>query len=245
MSDACRYLSKEELQERANDHQTIWPRTRDASGHLQIKWTVDNEDMTRLTIHNTTLDSTSRKKVASTIRNYQRGQRDEALHAKPDQGKAMKMVAMERASSTFIRDGSFTTFADWRFIHRVRLNLLPLNGAQRFRGGNQRCRRSPHPQETLPHVINHCMRHANAMQQRHNAIVNRVRRAAEGRNWETLTANQQIPGALDNGRPDLVIRKEGEVIIIDVTCPFENGEGAFSDSRRTKEERYRNLANEL
>lgn len=245
MADACRFLSKEILQDRASDHQTLWSRTRDASGRLKISWSVDNEDRLRITTNNTILYSSSRMKIAATIRNHQRSIRDDTLHEKPDQGKVMKMVANERASSAFIRDGSYTTFADWRFIHRARLNLLPLNGARRFGGEDQQCRRCRHPRETLPHVINHCMRHANAMQQRHNELVNRVRRAAEGRHWETLTANQQIPGAQDQGRPDLVLRKNGDVIIVDITCPFENGEDAFVEARRRKEEKYRELANHL
>ncbi len=157
----------------------------------------------------------------------------------------MKVIAREKASSSFLRDGSFTTFADWRFIHRARLNLLPLNGARRHGTANQQCRRCRHPKETLPHVINHCMRHAAKMQQRHNALVSRVRKAAEGRNWEVLSANQRVPETADGGRPDLVLRKDREVIIVDITCPFENGEDAFAEARRVKEAKYNDLANQL
>jgi len=33
------------------------------------------------------------------------------------------------ASSHFIRAGDFCRFADWRFVHLARLNLVPLNGS--------------------------------------------------------------------------------------------------------------------
>ena len=245
MPDACVYLSKGEMNNRGGDHQTLWSRARDASGRLQVKWSTDGDDTPRVTTNNITLDCTSRRKIASTIRNQMREHRDAALQEKPSQGKVMKLVAKERASSSFFRDGSFTTFADWRFIHRARLNLLPLNGAQQHRRNNQQCRRCQYPRETLPHVINHCMRHSHAMQLRHNDLVKRVERAAVGRNWRVLQANQRIPDVQDNGRPDLVIEKNREVLIIDITCPFENGEGAFAEARATKEAKYQDLAREM
>ncbi|KYN17841.1 hypothetical protein ALC57_09880 [Trachymyrmex cornetzi] len=36
--------------------------------------------------------------------------------------------------------GSFMCFADWRFIHKSRLNVLPLNGARRWETNDKRCR---------------------------------------------------------------------------------------------------------
>ena len=39
-----------------------------------------------------------------------------------------------------LRNGDFTRFADWRFIHRARLDCVPLNGSQRFGNKNRKCR---------------------------------------------------------------------------------------------------------
>lgn len=48
----------------------------------------------------------------------------------------------------------------------------------------------------------------------------------------------------ENLRPDLVVQKGNDIIIFDVTVPFENGFQAFEDDRKNKVEKYRNLATE-
>lgn len=48
-----------------------------------------------------------------------------------------------------------------------------------------------------------------------------------------------------NFRPDLVIQKGRDILIIDVTVPFDNGLESFKEARRIKEVKYRDLAIEL
>nr|XP_045604827.1 uncharacterized protein LOC123762356 [Procambarus clarkii] len=183
-----------------------------------------------------------RRLVVRNIRNHHRGLRDERLQDKPDQGKVMKQVAKVQASSS-IYDGAYTTFADWRFIHRARLNLLSLNGARHFNlNSDKRCRRCRNPNERLPHVLSHCMRLSNPMNKRHNALVQRIMKAAEGRFWKVITENQPIPGIDSTLRLDIVLKKNGEVLLIDVTCPFENGEASLDEARLRKEQKYAPIA---
>ncbi|KAK8742630.1 hypothetical protein OTU49_001595, partial [Cherax quadricarinatus] len=246
MEDACAFLSKQEMG-RAGGHQTLWSRARDASGRMGVTWSYNSDSRTLgLACGDSSLGQRHRWIVARTIRNHHRCSRDVTLQAKPDQGKVMQVVARERASSHFMREGTYTTFADWRFIHRARLNMLPLNGARRYdMGGDRRCRRCPAQLETLPHVLNHCWRHSATMTQRHNALVARIKKAAQGRGWRLISENQRVAGALDTGRPDLIITKDGDALMIDVTCPFENGPEAFTEARLRKEEKYAELAAEL
>ncbi|GIX76392.1 retrovirus-related Pol polyprotein from type-2 retrotransposable element R2DM [Caerostris extrusa] len=80
----------------------------------------------------------------------------------------------------FVSNGLHTRFADWRCIHKARLNLLPLNGCQQWKSGNDKlCRRCSQWAETLPQVINHCSLHSHAWQLRHNAIVDRLVQAMQ------------------------------------------------------------------
>ncbi|KAA0203350.1 hypothetical protein HAZT_HAZT003460 [Hyalella azteca] len=79
--------------------------------------------------------------IASFLRNSLRRRRDGALQQKPDQGKTMHLVFAERASSHFLKGRKYISFGDWRFIHRGRLDLLPVNGARRAPNGDTRCRR--------------------------------------------------------------------------------------------------------
>ncbi|KAL1415301.1 hypothetical protein MTO96_029572 [Rhipicephalus appendiculatus] len=111
-----------------------------------------------------------------------------------------------------MRTGAYTTFADWRFVHRARLNLLPLNGARMW-GAPDRAR--------------------------HNAIVARLRTAAS-RDY-TVAHENQVVG--DTGlRPDLVLVRGKEAIVLDVTCPFENTPEAFTNARNAKLARYQPVA---
>ena len=61
---------------------------------------------------------------------------------------------------------------------------------------------------------------------RHNDIVERIKRAAMDR-WEVIGENQKF-GAEDL-RPDLVLKKDNDMLILDVTVQFEN---YFSGCRR-------------
>ncbi|CAI6357022.1 unnamed protein product [Macrosiphum euphorbiae] len=75
-----------------------------------------------------------------TMRNNFRATRSADLIAKPDQGRAMECVAAHPTSSHFLKNIDYTRFADWRFIHRDRLSLVPLNGSSSWRSGDHRCR---------------------------------------------------------------------------------------------------------
>jgi hypothetical protein len=95
---------------------------------------------------------------------------------------------------------------------------------------NESCRRCGYENEILPHVINHCMRYADLITRRHNAVVNRVKKAAEGKHT-ILAENKVIEGNL---RPDPVIAKNNKATIIDITKPFENRLEALTAARQQK-----------
>ncbi|KAF8789554.1 Retrovirus-related Pol polyprotein type-1 like protein [Argiope bruennichi] len=117
-------------------------------------------------------------------------------------GKAMECVAQSPASSHFIADGMYTRFAAWRFIHRARLNLLPLNGSQVWKA--KICRRCTEADiETLPHVLNHCKDRSRCWQLRHDTIVARLKKALATR-CTIISENQSV--GPDNLRPDLMVQ---------------------------------------
>lgn len=171
------------------------------------------------------------------------------LVRKPDQGKVFEVSSRAGVSNHFLRGGSFTRFADWRFVHRARLDVLPLNGARRWgEGGDRRCRRCGAAAETLPHVLGHCGVHSGAIQLRHDAVLHRLWKAC--RLPGEVRVNQRvegIQGELGELRPDLVVRHElsKSVVICDVTIPFENRYAAFEEARARKVIKYSALAEEL
>nr|XP_037275947.1 uncharacterized protein LOC119168656 [Rhipicephalus microplus] len=198
---------------------SVWTEARKASRRLQVSWSLGPDHVT-ITCGDATFPSTRRNRVMRTLREVLAHVRDNALHDQPNQGKVMGCVSAERASSHFITTGTLTHFADWRFIHRARLSLLPLNGAVMWGppDRDQRCRA------------------------RHNAVVSRLRTAA-ARDYTVAFENRPVG---DTGlRPDLVLVRGEEALLIDVACPFENTLEAFTNTRNDKLGRYQPVADYL
>lgn len=97
--------------------------------------------------------------------------------------------------------------------------------------------------ETLPHVLNfHCRPFLPPITRRHNAIVERIKKAASGM-WKIVSANQ--PVGRNRLRPDLMLQKCDDVLLLDVAFPFENGNVTFDVARLIKERKYAPLVAEL
>jgi hypothetical protein len=85
------------------------------------------------------------------------------------------------------------------------------------------------------------MRYADLFTRRHNAVVNKVRKAAESK-FTILAENEVVLGNL---RPDLVIVKSNKATIIDITVPYENMMEALNQARLLKLQKYEDLARAL
>ncbi|GBM24914.1 Retrovirus-related Pol polyprotein from type-2 retrotransposable element R2DM, partial [Araneus ventricosus] len=109
----------------SNPYSNIWTTARVASRRQKIQW-LFSEGHPQLKFQDLIIKSSSRRKILFTIRNRLRQDRSQVLQNKPDQGKAMECVAQSPISSHFMANGLYTRFSEYRFIHRARLNLLPL-----------------------------------------------------------------------------------------------------------------------
>ncbi|GIY13601.1 uncharacterized protein CDAR_567331 [Caerostris darwini] len=105
-----------------------------SSNKLSNTWTVARSASRRLSIEWTFVDGVPRlgfeRRIMHSIRDRLRTNRSLMLRNKISQAKALKLASLSPASSHFAADGAFMRFADWRFIHKARLNLMPLNGCQ-------------------------------------------------------------------------------------------------------------------
>ena len=157
----------------------------------------------------------------------------------------MSCVASQPVSSHYMYSGDFTRFAEWRFVHRARLCLVPLNGYRRS-AGDRRCRRCGYESETLPHVTNHCFQaHREAYQRRNDAILNRLRRATPVFPGTDVRVNRCVPDCSPDLRPDLVITRGDTVTLCDVTVSFENRPKALHAAEQEKLTKYAGLVEEL
>ncbi|KAE8739190.1 hypothetical protein FOCC_FOCC015313 [Frankliniella occidentalis] len=167
----------------------IWTAARNVSRRLSNKihgfkwgWSASLE---RLGVHvpfpgkpveSAIIDSESRKLLHHKLRQGLQHHHLVSLVSKPDQGKVYAATCHDPASNHFYGAGQHMRFCDWRFIHRARLGVLPLNGCVRGIAGRVRsCRACGHPDETTAHVLNHCFaRHSLAINNQHRAILKDV-----------------------------------------------------------------------
>ncbi|XP_023219819.1 uncharacterized protein LOC111621802 [Centruroides sculpturatus] len=245
LEDICTYLNgsmNDEFGAKSYDISSIWTRLRIATRRLRktidCGWTPVGNTIAMACENNLT-NRANCTNVLST--KYKLAQLN-CLLRKPDQGKSFKIISGHPASSHFLKSGNYTTFADWRFVHRARLSIVPLHGHRRFGNTSKKCRQCNYPRETLAHMLNHCTRNLHMATKRHDAVLNRLHHAIRPGNFEILT-NQQVPGYNDRCRPDLVVISDTAktATIVDVCIPFENGQDAFDIARRAKEEKYRNV----
>ncbi|GIY87772.1 reverse transcriptase domain-containing protein [Caerostris darwini] len=108
----------------SNKFSNTWTAARVASRGLGVQWIFDNS-VPSLVFQDLTLKVNKRRKILFSIRDRLRNSRTTNLLRKKNQGKAIEVVSLAPTSSHFITDGTFTRFADWRFIHRARLKLVP------------------------------------------------------------------------------------------------------------------------
>lgn len=199
----------------ANKYKSPWKRARQASEHLKIKWKINEQLQVSLQMGDETVED--RRKIFRSIRSHLRKKCTISLRNHPNQGKINACIAASSASSHFFHDGAYTAFKDWMFSHRARLELTTQLNACNFadRTRDRRCRKCANDQ-TLLHVLEHCMVHSTLYKKRHDAVVSRVKKAAMNR-WEVMTENQVI-GSFDL-RPDLVLKKK-RCINIRCDCPL-------------------------
>ncbi|XP_054727618.1 uncharacterized protein T26G10.4-like [Anastrepha obliqua] len=257
--DIAEYLSgsvEREFFGPSTDNSSFWSRvrvaTRRQAAKLELKWRHDGgRDELSLECKSSRgrtviIPPEARTQVINRLRTAIQEHYLATLLAKPDQGKVYKVSSGVRVANHFMRSGSYTRFAEWRFVHRARLDVLPLNGARRWGEGDKRCRRCNHALESLPHVLCHCTPLSAARQLRHDAIVARVAKAVKLPG--TMTINQTVAGVsggnLSALRPDIVIRNETtrSVTIVDITVPFENRRESFAEARDEKIRKYTPLA---
>lgn len=74
-----------------------------------------------------------------------------------------------------------------------------------------------------------------AIRQHHDSIVKRLTNAI--RFGEVIT-DRCVENSNSNLHPDIIIKEDNPVIIIDVCCPFDNGPEALSDAENLKLSKY-------
>jgi hypothetical protein len=223
---------------RTVDIQWWWCTTR---GEMQLIIPRQDQEPNQARVH-----PAARRQVCGLLKMALRSAYLKRLLKKPDQGKAYSVTSLRSESNHMMKSGLYTRFADWRFLHRARLDTVPLNGTRRFGNNSKRCRRCNHILETLPHVLSHCKYVSRPRALRHHAIVHRLARGTPKISG-SVSEDRKIPGTSGQLRPDIVVTHtvNRTISIVDVAVVFENQYEAFQLARAGKIQKYAHLAEEL
>jgi hypothetical protein len=125
-SDLVNYLNGRmdgNLATESTDVTNVWTRLRLATRRIRRKinvdWALTAEQRPQLQLNGFRLRP---NEVEYSLRNAVREYFRRRLLRKPDQGKVYEVTSAATPPNHFLRNGDFTRFAEWRFIHRARLD---------------------------------------------------------------------------------------------------------------------------
>ena len=227
----------------SNDYSSLWARVRDSTVELKkkagVSWKVSN-GLPALHLEGVKLPNQAVEgKVKAAVRKHFLVK----LHSKRSQGAVSRCASQNAISNHFIQRGAHTTFGDWKFIHRARLNVLANNGRP-WNKKDRSCRKCGHSNETLSHILNRCRPNLIQDTKRHDAIITEISRSLPS---TELRLNKQVPGSRFNLRPDIVLldKANNRACILDVQCPFDLDEDSLVKARTAKTAKYQCVADEL
>ena len=217
---------------------SLWTHTRKASKYIGITFMFN--DSWKPSISSSDSSPVKATKACIFLHYQVQDFYSQQLLALPDQGKVARSLSTDYYAngSSWHITGLNMRFKDWRFIHRARLNCIPLNAPKsKWSNASSKCRHCE-SDETLPHVLCYCKPNMVMIRNRHNPIVNRLTNAV--RSGEVIT-NCTVADTNSNLRPDIIIQQDNRVSIIDVCCPFDNNPEALSEAENRKLFKYEHL----
>ena len=229
---------------RAGDLHSLWSSARASLANTGAILELTSESAV-LHANNHHLSWLQRKRAFQVLKEEMGARHLSTIKRSPDQGRAFDSLSLHPDSSYFTYSGAFLSFYQYRFVHKARLNLLPVRTVQarcRKLVPSTHCRHCGRAEETLAHILNHCHQHLGMVRERHNAVLDRIVRAVPT-HLGTKMKEQAIPGTSGANRPDLTIISpdNSSIILVDVCCPFEGSPNALEDAARSKVDKYEPL----
>ena len=224
------------------DVRSLWSMVRNALKYLGLSLEHGDEDSYFVTSGESAAKAGKWKAVAAVLRKAREQRRLTLMLECKDQGRSFHLLSQSQSSNHWIAGGNYTSFAEYRFAIRGRLNLLPVKTVVKRAGKNinttcPKCKSQP---ESLGHVLNACTPNTGLMRERHNAVLRRLVKAVRKEGKDVFVEQSISP---DNLRPDLVVRDQEtrQTVVVDVTIPYEASDEAFSKARAEKLQKYEGL----
>ena len=213
-------------------HSSLWSRVRSACRRQHITFVFSDNNPPCVIADGS--DQIKSKEITFFLHRLAQQRYADALMTLPDQGKVARCLTGDRYAngSSWHMTGLNIRFKDWRFIHRARLNVVPLNANKsRFSNASSTCHHCTQP-ETLPHVVCHCRPQMTQIRDRHNKIVDRLTNAVR---FGKITMDKTVRTSGLRFRPDIVVEEKNEILIID------DDDNALSDAAQAKFNKYQVL----
>lgn len=126
--------------------------------------------------------------------------------------------------------GNCRTIKSYNYIDMVKLRINALPTKSRCNRGTletKQCRfkcrsiNSQISEETLAHILQKCDRSHYARIARHDTIVQFLATSAQKLNWQIIR-EPTLPSDTNKAKPDLILVRDNQVLIIDVAIPWES-----------------------
>lgn len=139
-------------------------------------------------------------------------------------GDAFRDLTNNKPSNHLL--GNATPYADHlvRFVTAARCNLLATPNNIAIWTGQEKpyctCGKRENAHITLRHILNDCGYHTRAYMRRHNGIMQIIRDLVSETADVEIIAEDSTTDTGSNLKPDLVIKTQDQIVIIDATCPY-------------------------
>ena len=143
---------------RQGDVRSLWSTVRKSIKRLGCQVTVEGMEV-KLVRGEKTVCAQRKKAVRQFLNDTRDAARLEHLLQATDLGRSFHLVSQHPSSSHWIKEGSFVSFADYRFAIKGRLNLLPTKVVIKRTGKphlDSTCPKCKQEAQTLGHVLNTC-----------------------------------------------------------------------------------------
>ena len=243
--DLSNYLNSESTcLEISADVKSLWSDLRGLLKSVGLSISFSESSANWKTVSDSSIQIEDAKHFNLILRSHFSSQHLQSLLAAPDQGRSFHLVSKFPCSNSWLRSGSYISFAQYRFAVKARCNLLPVHAVTSRIGRNiqdTNCRRCHSSKETLGHALSSCPTTVGLMRERHNTVLNRLAEAIPKVPTDTLLLDQKIPDSPGQLRPDLCLLRNGTLTMVDVTIPYEGDADAFMKAKREKFSKYKDL----
>ena len=206
----------------------LWTLARGAAKRLRARIDVSGDENFRIIADDV---SVLPAKAVRGLRQVVRQRHTRKFISAPHQGRVASALAIDQSTKDIARLTSCRTdlqHNDWKYLHRARLDLLPLRGYSWSSFDNKSCRHCGESSENGLHVLNNCKVNLTLATQRHDAVLELFHHLLSRKGY-AATINRRLPET--RLRPEVELQVSGSRLMINVAVSYdlqENLEAAYT-----------------